>query len=110
MLTPICSSPSSFRACRERPTQRSQGHAAAGDNAFFDGRTGGMHGVFDAGLLFLHFGFGRGADFDHGHATDQLRQPLLQLLAVVVAGGLLDLAANFLHAAFDVRRACLCLR
>ena len=61
-----------------------------------------MHGVFDAGFLFLHFGFGCGADFNDGHATDQLRQPLLQLLAVVVAGGLVDLAANFLHAAFDL--------
>ena len=39
----------------------------------------------------------------YGDAADQLRQPLLQLLAVVVAGGLFDLAANFLHAAFDLR-------
>ncbi len=79
-----------------------QGDAAAGDNAFLDGRTGGVHGVFDAGLLLLHFGFGRGADFDDGNAADQLRQPLLQLLAVVVAGGLVDLAADFLHPAFDL--------
>ena len=35
-----------------------QGHAAAGQNAFFDGRTGGVQGVFDAGLLLLHVGFG----------------------------------------------------
>src|SRR5207249_7051025 len=50
----------------------------------------------------LHFRLGRGANFDYSHATDQFRQPLLQLLAVVVAGGLIDLAANFLHPAFDV--------
>src|SRR4029077_12143923 len=37
------------------------------------------------------------------HAADQLRQPLLQLLAVVVAGGFFDLAADFLHPAFNVR-------
>ena len=61
-----------------------------------------MHRVLDAGFLFLHFGFGRGAYFDDRHAANQFRQPLLQLLAVVVAGGLIDLAANFLHPAFDV--------
>ena len=61
-----------------------------------------MHGVFHTGFLFLHFGFGGGADFDYGHSADKLRQPLLQLLAVVVAGGLLDLAANLLDPAFDV--------
>src|SRR5271166_2175518 len=79
-----------------------QSYAAAGDNAFFHGRAGGMHRVFHAGFLFLHFGFGCGADFDYGYATDQLGQPLLQLLAVVVAGGLVDLAANFFYAAFDL--------
>ena len=31
-----------------------QGHAAAGDDAFFDGRTGGVQRVFDAGLLLFH--------------------------------------------------------
>src|SRR5258707_9094778 len=62
-----------------------------------------MHGVFDAGFLLFYFGFGCGADFDYGYATDQLRQPLLQLLAVVVAGGLIYLAANFFYAAFDFR-------
>ena len=79
-----------------------QGHTAAGDNAFFHGCTGSVHGVFDASLLLFHFGLGRGTNFDHSHATDQLRQPLLQLLAVVVAGRLLDLAANFFYAAFDL--------
>ena len=71
--------------CRDATRQR---HAAAGDNAFFNGCAGGVHGIFHAGFRFLHFGFGCGADFDYGDATDQLRQPLLQLLAVVVAGGL----------------------
>ncbi len=61
-----------------------------------------MHGILDASLLLFHFGLGRGAHLDHRHATDQLRQPLLQLLAVVVAGGLVDLAADFLHPAFDL--------
>ena len=86
----------------ERRDATGQSHSAAGDNAFFHGCAGGVHGIFNASFLFFHFGFGCGADFDYRHATDQLRQPLLQLLAVVVAGGLFDLAANFLHAAFDL--------
>jgi hypothetical protein len=51
-----------------------------------------VHGIFDASLLLLHLGLGCRADLDDGNAADQLGQALLQLLAVVVAGGLLDLA------------------
>jgi len=79
-----------------------QRYAAARDNAFFNGCAGGVHGIFHTGFRFLHFGFGRGSYFDHGHAAYQLGQPLLQLLAVVVAGGLVDLAANFFHATLDI--------
>src|ERR1019366_3535210 len=79
-----------------------QGHTAAGDNAFLDRSAGSVHGVFHAGFLFLHFSLGRSADLDDRNAAHQLGQPLLQLLAVVVPGGLVDLAANFLYAAFDV--------
>src|SRR5438270_403443 len=42
------------------------------------------------------------ASLDHCHAADELRQTFLELLAIVVAGGLLDLGANFLYAAFDL--------
>src|SRR6185437_11739122 len=77
-------------------------NSAARDDSLFNRRARRMHRVFHAGFLFLHFGFGGCADFNDGNAADQLRQPLLQLLAVVVAGGLIDLAANFLYAAFDL--------
>src|SRR5208282_476878 len=77
-------------------------HAAAGDNAFLDCCTRRVHRIFHTRLGLFHFGFGRGSNFDHGHAAYQLRQPLLQLLAIVVAGGLFDLAANLFHAALDV--------
>ena len=60
-----------------------------------------MHRIFHAGFLFLHFSFGRGADFDHRNAADELREPLLQLLTIVVGGRLVDLAANLFHTAFD---------
>ncbi len=79
-----------------------QSHAAAGDDAFFDRRAGRVQRVFDAGFLFLHFGFGRGADIDDGHAAGQLGQAFLQFLAVVIGGGLLDLAADLVDAALDV--------
>src|SRR5579859_4283244 len=80
-----------------------QGHAAAGDNAFLDCRAGCVHGVFHPGLFLFHFGLGGCAYFNDGDAADQLGQPLLQLLAVVVAGGLLDLGADLFHPAFDLR-------
>src|SRR3546814_3482239 len=35
--------------------------AAAGDDAFFNGRTGGVQRVVDAVLAFLHFNFSRAA-------------------------------------------------
>src|SRR5208283_1952768 len=79
-----------------------QRYAAAGDNAFLDRSAGGMHCVLNAGFLFLHFGSGGRADFNDGNAAHQLRQPLLQLLLVVVAGGLFDLAADFVHTTFDI--------
>jgi hypothetical protein len=66
--------------------------------------------VLDAGLLLLHLGLGRGADVDDGHAAGQLGQALLELLAVVVGGGFLDLAADLLDAALDVGGACRRLR
>ena len=45
---------------------------------------GGVQGVFNAGLLFFHFDFGRGTDLDHCNAAGQLGHALLQLLAVVI--------------------------
>ena len=79
-----------------------QGHATARDDAFFDGCAGRVQGVFDAGLLFLHLGLGRGADVDDGDAAGELGQAFLQLFAVVVRGGFLDLTADLVDAALDV--------
>ena len=53
------------------------------------------------GPSFLHFDFGGGTDLDDGHAAGQLGNALLQLFAVVVAGGFLDLHADLLDAGFD---------
>ena len=78
-----------------------QGDAAAGDDAFLDRRLGRVHRVLDAGLLLLHLGLGGRPDLDHGHAAHELGQPLLELLAVVVGGRLLDLGADLLDPALD---------
>ena len=69
----------------ERALSADQRHTAAWDDALFHGRAGRVQRVFDAGLLLLHLGFGRGADVDDGHATGELRETLLELLLVVVA-------------------------
>src|SRR5205814_9374567 len=75
----------------ERLQRTHQGDAATGDDAFLDGRAGRMERVLDAGLLLLHLDLGGRADLDDGHAADELGEALLQLLAVVVRRGLLDL-------------------
>src|SRR6266850_228491 len=76
-------------------------HTAAGNNAFFNGRAGRVERVLDAGLLFLHFGFGRGADVDDGHPAGQLGQAFLQFFFVVRRIGRLDLVFELADAAFD---------
>ena len=50
----------------------------------------------------LHLDLGGAADLDDRHAAGQLGQPLLQLLAVVVGGRLLDLRLELRDAALDV--------
>ena len=61
-----------------------------------------MESVFDALLLFLHLGLGRGTNVDDGDAAGELGEALLELLLVIVAGGFVDLAADLLHAALDI--------
>ena len=79
-----------------------QGDAAAGDDAFFHGRTGGVEGVFDACLLLLHLGLGGRADVDDGDAAGELGEAFLEFFTVVVAGGLFDLLADLVDACEDV--------
>ena len=71
-----------------------QGHAAAGDDAFFQRRLRRRLWRLRTAPCAPSFRFGRGADVDLRHAAGQLGQPLLQLLAVVVAVGVFDLACE----------------
>ena len=82
-----------------------QGHAAARDHALGEGSLHGTLGVVDEGLSLLHLRLGRSAHVDLGHTTGELRQPFLEFLTVVVAGGLRDLVADLCHTAVD-RHLC----
>src|SRR5438874_8783551 len=75
--------------------------STARHDAFLDGSTGRRQGVLYAVLLLFELHLGRGTDLDDGNTAGQLGQPLLQLLAIEVAGGLGDLSPNLLDAAFD---------
>ena len=91
---PRASSMSSRRGVQQR-------HAAARHDALLEGCAGGLQGVLDAVLLLLHLGLGGGADLDHGHAAGELGQALLQLLAIEVGVGVLDLLLDLLDAGLD---------
>src|SRR4029077_4938948 len=86
----------------ERRDAANQCDAAAGNNAFLDSCASGVLGVLDASLLFLQLGLGCRAHLDYCDAADELRQSFLELLAVVVGGGVFDLRANLLHAPFNL--------
>jgi hypothetical protein len=44
--------------------------------------------------------------FDHGHATDEFRQPLQQFLAIVIGGRVLDLRPELLDATLGSPSSC----
>ena len=79
-----------------------QGDAATGDDTLLDGGPGGRQRVLDAVLLLLELHLGGGADLDDGHAAGQLGQPLLELLAVPVRVGVLDLGLDLVDPALHV--------
>src|SRR4029079_2809648 len=92
--------------CRDRLEER---RATAGDEALLDRRAGGREGVLDAVLLLLELDLGGRADLDDGDAAGQLGEALLELLAVVVRGGLLDLRLDLRHARLDLLRRTLAI-
>src|ERR1700681_78897 len=79
-----------------------QRDAAARHDAFLHSRAGGVEGVLNAVLLLLDLDLGRAADANDRDAAGELGQALLQLLAVVVRGGLLDLRLELADPGFDI--------
>src|SRR5579864_3779918 len=79
-----------------------QGHAATGHHALLDRGTRGVQRVLDARLLLLHLDLGGCTHLDHGDAARKLRDALLQLLLVVIGGGLFGLLPDRLDASLDV--------
>src|SRR4029450_1649367 len=75
---------------------------AAWNDALFDGSAGSVHRILDTSLLLLHLGLGSRANLDYRDTADKLRQTLLELLAVIVGGGLFDLGTNGPYTALDV--------
>ncbi|OEI67489.1 DNA polymerase II large subunit [Curtobacterium sp. ER1/6] len=86
----------------ERDGRLDEGDATTGDDALLDGGLRVADGVLDAVLALLELDLGRGTRLDDGHATGELRQALLELLAVVVGVGRLDLGADLTDAARDL--------
>src|SRR3954463_3327982 len=75
--------------------------AAAGDDALLEGRAGRLEGVLDAVLLLLHLRLGGRADLHDGDAAGELGEALLELLAIEVRVGVLDLGLDLVDAALD---------
>jgi len=87
---------------KERKDRLDQSDAAADHDAFLYGGAGGVQRVINAVLTLFHFDFGHAANADDGNAARQLGHTLLQLFAVVVRGGFLDLGADLADAGFDL--------
>ena len=76
-------------------------HTAAGDDTFFDSRAGCGESVFDAMFLFFELGFGGCANTDDGNTAGEFRQTFLEFLAVIIAGGVVDLNADLFDTTLD---------
>ena len=100
---PVCSSASSPSLLRVEAVLRvQQRDAAARHDTLLERRPGRLQGVLDAVLFLLHLGLGGGADLDHGDTAGELREALLELLAIEVGVGVLDLLFDLLDPALDV--------
>ena len=84
-----------------RSTGTQQCHAAASHDAFFNGSTGCVQRIFNAGFFLFHFYFGCSANFDQRNTTGQLGNTFLQLFLVVVASRFFDLDTHLRHAGLD---------
>src|SRR6266571_1891839 len=68
-----------------------QGHATAGYHTLFDACASSGKRILNTRLAVFQFNLGASADLDERYAAGQLRQALLELLTIIVAGRLFDL-------------------
>src|SRR5215213_7806928 len=85
----------------DRVDRLEQRDPAPGDNSLFQGRAGRLEGVLDAVLLLLHLRLGGRADLHDGDAAGELGEALLELLAIEVRVGVLDLRLDLVDPALD---------
>ena len=78
-----------------------QSDTAAGDDALFDGRLGGVHRILDPVFAFFHFDLGRPADPNDRNTAGELGKTLLKLLTIVVGSRVFDLLADLVDATRD---------
>ena len=90
------------RQAGQRPNSAQQRAAAAGQDAFLDRGTGRMHRIIDPVLAFSDLDLGGPADPDDSDPTRELSEPLLELFAVIVGGGLLDLPLDLRDPRFNI--------
>ncbi len=76
-------------------------HAAAGNNALFNGCLGCRESILDSELLILHFNLGGRADLDNGYAARKLGKTLLKLFTVEIGGSAFDLIADLTDTVFN---------
>ena len=76
--------------------------AAARHDALLERRASCLKGVLNAVLLLLHLGLGGGADLDDRDTAGELGEALLELLAIEVGVGVLDLLTDLADPALDL--------
>ena len=102
MRAPVSSSGSLELFGIEVALRVQQRDATTRHDSLLERRPGRLQGVLDAVLFLLHLGLGGGADLDHGDAAGQLGEPLLELLAIEVGVGVLDLLFDLVDPPLDV--------
>src|SRR5271169_106881 len=78
-----------------------QRYTAPWQNAFVDCRAGRMHGIVYTIFALPDFDLSCAADADYGDAAGKLGESLLQLLEIVVGGGLPNLRLDLTNAGLD---------
>jgi len=81
-----------------------EGGTTAGNDSFIGSSSGGAEGILNAVLELSDFDFGRSTDLNDGNSTGESTNTLLELLSVVVTGGLLHLVSESLNTLGDFSR------